>query len=97
VHSVLPKDSLGQAIHYALKHWTASTRFTEAGHLAASNNYAERCMRRVAVGEKAVLSVGSERAGHAATIYYSLTESCKASQVNPLTYLTYILTGATSR
>ena len=28
VHSVLPKDSLAQAIHYALKHWTALTRFT---------------------------------------------------------------------
>ena len=94
VHSVLPKDSLGQAIHYALKHWTALTRFTEAGHLDASNNYAERCMRPVAVGRKAFLSVGSERAGHAAAIYYSMVESCKANKVNPLTYLTYILTHA---
>ncbi len=31
VHSVLPKDSLGEAIHYALKHWRALTRLTEAG------------------------------------------------------------------
>ncbi|MBW4053575.1 MAG: transposase [Proteobacteria bacterium] len=50
VHSVLPKDSLGEAVHYSLKHWSALTKFTEAGHLDASNNYAERCMRAVAVG-----------------------------------------------
>jgi hypothetical protein len=56
VHSVLPKDSLGQAIHCALKHWTALTRFTEAGHLDASNNFAERCMRSVVVGRKAFRS-----------------------------------------
>jgi hypothetical protein len=35
--------------------------------------------------------VGSERAGHAAAIYYSLVESCKTNKVNSLTYLTYIL------
>lgn len=72
-------------------------RFTEAGHLDASNNYAERCMRAVAVGGKAFLFVGSERAGHAAAIYYSLVESCKVNSVNPLTYLTYILSNARNR
>ena len=97
VHSVLPKDSLGEAVHYALRNWTALTKFTEAGHLDASNNYAERCMRAVAVGRKAFLFVGSERAGHAAAIYYSLVESCKANRINPLTYLTYILSHARNK
>ena len=97
VHSVLPKDSLGEAIHYALKHWAALTKFTEAGHLDASNNYAERLTRSVTVGRKAFLFVGSERAGHAAAIYYSLVESCKANKVNPLTYLTYVLSNARNK
>jgi transposase len=48
-------------------------------------------MRPVAVGRKAFLFVGSERAGHAAATYYSLVEFCKANKVNPLTYLTYVL------
>ena len=74
-------------MNYALKHWTALTNFTRAGHLEASNNYAERCMRVVAIGRKAFLFVGSEDAGHAAAIYYSMVETCKANQVNPLTYL----------
>ena len=43
------------------------------------------------------LFVGSERAAHAAAIYYSLVESCKANKVNPLTYLTYIVANARNR
>jgi hypothetical protein len=54
-------------------------------------------MRIVAVGRKAFLFVGSERAGHAAAIYYSLTEPCKANNVNPLTYLTYVLADARNK
>jgi len=76
VHTGLPKDTFGIAVNYALKHWDALTNFTKAGHLDASNNFAERCMRSVAIGRKAFLFVGSERAGHAAAIYYSLVESC---------------------
>jgi hypothetical protein len=95
--AVLPKSGLGEAIGYALRNWEALCRYTEAGHLEASNNYAEQCMRTVAVGRKAFLFVGSERAGHAAAIYYSLVESCKVNKVNPLTYLTYVLTHVRDR
>lgn len=79
VHSVLPKASLGEAVHYALRDWTALTQFTEAGHLDASNSYADRCMRAIAVGRKAFLFVVSERARGAAAIYCSLVESYKAN------------------
>lgn len=86
-----PKSALGEAISYTLRHWEALCRYTETGYLEASNNFAERCMRQVAVGRKAFLFVGSERAGHAAAIYYSIMQSCKVNQVNPLIYLTYVL------
>jgi hypothetical protein len=75
----------------------ALTSFLKAGHLDASNNYAERCMRPVAVGRKAFLFVGSERAGHAAASYHSLVESCKANKVNPLAYLTYVHANARNK
>ena len=87
----------GMAVNYALKHGDALTNFTKAGHLEASNNYAERCTCPAAVGRKAFLFVGSERAGHAAAIYYSLVESCNANKVNPLTYLTYVLGNARNK
>lgn len=94
---MLPKNTFGIAVNYALKHWEALRNFTKAGHLDASNNYAERCMRPVAIRRKAFLFVGSERADHAAAIYYSLMESCKANKVNPLTHLTYVLANARNK
>jgi hypothetical protein len=57
----------------------------------------ERALRVVAVGRKAFLFVGSEREGHAAAIYYSMVESCKANKVNPLTYLTCVLANARNK
>jgi hypothetical protein len=90
---VLPKDTFGIAVNYALKHWEALTNFTKAGHLDASYNYAERCMRTVAIGRKAFLFVGSERASHAAAIYYSLVESCKANNSTNLRIHRNVLNG----
>jgi transposase len=92
-NAVVPKSAMGTAVSYALKNWDALTRFTEQGYLEPDNNYAEQCLRPVAIGRKnfLFLFVGSERAGRAAAIYYSLVESCKVNQVNPLTYLTYVL------
>lgn len=93
-HAVLPKSALGNALFYTLKNWDALCRYTEAGYLEADNNVAERCMRPVALGRKNFLFVGSERGGKAAAIYYSLIESCKLNKVNPLSYMTYVLSNA---
>lgn len=41
--------------------------------------------------KKNYMFVGNERAARAAATFYSLVESCKANQVNPLTYITYLL------
>ena len=92
MNAVLPKSALGQALNYTLKNWAALTCFTQHGQLEADNNFAERLMRPVTLGRKNFLFVGSERGGQAAAIYYSLMESCKLNKVNPLTYLTYLLT-----
>jgi transposase len=97
VNGVLPKSALGNAIGYTLKNWDALCRYTEHGFLEADNNFAERCMRPVALGRKNYLFVGSERAGKAAALYYSLIESCKLNKVNPLTYMTYVLSNVRNK
>ena len=51
----------------------------------------------VAVGLKALLLVRSERSESGAVSHDSLIESSKANSVNPLTYLTYILSNARAR
>jgi transposase len=97
LNAVLPKSALGNAILYTLKNWDALCRYTEAGYLEPDNNYADRCLRPVALGRKNFLFVGSERAGRAAAIYYSLVESCKVNKVDPLTYMTYVLSNVPNR
>jgi transposase len=96
-NAVLPKSGLGQAVSYALKNWDALCRYTEKGYLEADNNFAEQHMRNVAIGRKSFLFVGSDRGGKAAAIYYSLMESCKVNKVNPLTYMTYLLSNVRNK
>lgn len=96
-NAVLPKSALGNAVQYSLKNWDALCRYTEQGFLEADNNFAERCMRPIALGRKNFLFVGSERGGRAAAIYYSLMESCKANKINPLTYMTYLLSNVRNK
>ena len=49
---VLPKSLIGQAIAYALRHWTALTRFLDDGFLAIDNNVAEQALGHIALDER---------------------------------------------
>ena len=60
---VLPKSPPGEAVGYALNNWSALIRYTEAGSLRIDNNVAEREMKRIAIGRKNWLFVGSPRGG----------------------------------
>jgi hypothetical protein len=88
----LPKSPMGEAIGYALNNWTALVRYTEAGFLAIDNNTAEREMKRVAIGRKNWLTVGSARGGQTAAVLFSLTSTCKRLGVEPWAYLQDVLT-----
>jgi transposase len=57
----------------------------------ADNNTAENFLSPVACGRKNHLFVGSERAGRAAALYYSLVQSCKACKINPWEYFDDLL------
>ena len=68
------------------------SRFLHDPKLALDNNRAERALRRVALGRRNFLFVGSKRAGQNLAILYSLVTSCEQNQVNPLAYLADVLT-----
>jgi len=89
---VLPKSPLGEAIAYALNNWAALARYTEAGLLAIDNNVAEREMKRIAIGRKNWLSVGSPRGGQTAAVLFSFTSTCQRLGVEPWAYLQDVLT-----
>jgi transposase len=89
---VLPKSPMAEALGYALNNWQALIRYTEAGFLAIDNNVAEREMKRIAIGRKNWLFVGSVRGGQTAAVLFSLTSTCTRLAVEPWTYLQDVLT-----
>jgi transposase len=89
---VLPKSPMAEAIGYALNNWEALRRYTEAGFLAIDNNAAEREMKRIAVGRKNWLTVGSPRGGQTAAVLFSFTSTCQRLGVEPWAYLQDVLT-----
>jgi transposase len=88
---VLPKSPMGEAIGYALKNWEALRRYTEAGFLAIDNNASEREMKRIAIGRKNWLTVGSPRGGQTAAVLFSFNSTCQRLGVEPWAYLRDVL------
>ena len=89
---VLPKSPIAEAIGYALNNWTALIRYTEAGFLSIDNNVAEREMKRIAIGRKNWLFVGSAKGGRTAAVLFSFTSTCHRLGIEPWAYLQDVLT-----
>jgi transposase len=89
---VLPKSPIAEALGYALNNWAALARYTETGFLAIDNNVAEREMKRIAIGRKNWLFVGSPQGGQTAATLFSFTSTCQRLGVEPWAYLRDVLT-----
>jgi transposase len=89
---LLPKSPMAEALGYALNNWAALVRYTEAGFLFIDNNAAEREMKRIAIGRKNWLTVGSPRGGETAAVLFSFTSTCQRLRVEPWAYLRDVLT-----
>ncbi len=55
------------------------------------NNRTEQEMKRIALGRKNFLFVGSPRGGQTAAILASMTSTCRRQKINPQLYLTQLL------
>lgn len=86
------KDEVGKKMDYMLNAWPAFTAFLDDGRICLSNNAAERAIRAVARGRKAWLFVGSDRGGERAAMMFSLIATCRLNDVDPLAWLTDVLT-----
>jgi len=89
---VLPKSPMAEALGYTRNNWTALVRYTEAGFLDIDNNVSEREAKRIAVGRKNWLFVGSEQGGHTAAVLMSFTSTCHRLGMEPWAYLRDMLT-----
>jgi transposase len=88
---VLPKSPMAEALGYALNNWDALIRYTEAGFLSIDNNVAEREMKRIAIGRKNWLFVGSDQGGRTAAVLFSFTSTCHRLGMEPWAYLQDVL------
>lgn len=79
----LLRDALG----YAHRQRSALTRFLDDGRLELDNNRSERALRRIAVGRKAWLFVGSDDHGQSAGHLFTLIASARMHGLDPEAYV----------
>jgi transposase len=85
--AVLPKSTIGQALHYSLERWDKLMLYTTNGNLEIDNNLVENAIRPVAVGRKNYLFAGSHNGAARAAMLYSFLGTCKINGVNPFEWL----------
>ena len=90
----LPKSGLGIALEYAVSFKTGLKKFLNDPKIPLDNNQTERGMRALAVGRKNHYGSKSFRGTQVAALFYSLIESAKMLEINPVEYLTEALTRA---
>ena len=68
------------------------TRFIDDGRIELDNNTVERSIRGIKLGRKNALFAGSDGGAEHWAVIASLVETCKINDVDPLAYLTDVLT-----
>jgi transposase len=82
---------LCSALGYVVRQKSALMRVLEDGRLVLDNNRSERELRRIAVGRKAWLFVGSDDHGAAAGHLFTLIASARLHGLDPESYLRDLL------
>ena len=81
------RSTLRSALGYALRQEEALRRVLDDGRLLLENNRSERALRKVAVGRKAWLFVGSDDHGSATGHLFSMIASARLHRLDPESYL----------
>lgn len=89
--AVLPKSTIGHALHYSLERWDKLILYTSNGKLEIDNNLVENAIRPVAIGRKNYLFAGSHNGARRAAMLYSFLGTCKINDVNPFEWLRDVL------
>ena len=87
----LPQSSLGKAVNYFLKEYTAVVGYLRDGQFQIDNNNVENDVRPSVVGRKRWLFIGHPEAGWRSAVIYTIIQSCRRRGINPQEYLTDVL------
>jgi transposase len=83
---------LGKALRYGLRHWDGLCRFLDDGRIEIDSNCVERSIRGLALTRKNALFAGHDQGATNWAMIASLLETCKLNGVDPLAWLTDVLT-----
>lgn len=86
-NTLLPASDLAKAIGYMLCREKNFRVYLSHPDARMDNNTAERGVRKLVIGRKNWLFVGSPRSGKAMANLLSLVQSCRAMKIDPQTYL----------
>lgn len=87
-----PSSPMGKAIGYFMNNWKRLTAYLGNGETLIDNNPVERAIRVSAIGKRNYLFHGAHEGGCWAAMLYSFFGTCKLHQINPLEWLTDVLT-----
>ena len=82
----------GEAIRYGLRHWDGLCRFLDDGRIEIDSNTVERSIRGLALTRTNALFAGHDQGAMNWAMIASLLETCKLNRVDPLAWLTDVLT-----
>ena len=86
--NLLPKSEVARAVGYMLGRPDSFRRYLHDPNLRMDNNAAERGLRKLTVGRKNWLFVGSLDAGNSMAVLLSLVQTARALNLNVHDYLT---------
>ena len=84
---ILPSSLTGNAIAYTLKQWNALIAYLETPFLTPDNNASENAIRPFVLGRKNWLFSGSPDGAASSCGMYTLIETAKQNNLNPMEYL----------
>lgn len=88
---VPPKSKIGQAFGYFLGEYECLRGYLKDGRLEPDNGFAERAIRKFAIGRNNWLFSDSEEGAKASALFYSFVVTAKLNGVNPYEALKQIL------
>jgi transposase len=95
---MVPKGSkLGEALGYGLNQWDGLVRYLDDGRIEIDSNTVERSIRPLALTRKNALFAGHDLGAEAWAMAASLIETCKLNAVDPLAWMTDVLTKLVNR
>jgi transposase len=87
---VPPKSKIGKAFHYFLSEYEYLIGYLKDGRLEMDNGFAERAIRKFAIGRNNWIFADTEAGANASAIFYSLICTAKINGVKPYEVMKYL-------